>query len=553
MDRTLTEPMTLLKSLFRKDSMVAALPLASAALLCACLTTEIAASLCYVALMPFAYVLVAPKIPRATYAATYLAGLAIHLVCMSWVLDCYRYENTVGPYAVQWFWIGTWGGALLVGALALGRIITTRWRLPATVLMPLLWVAYEFIRHEMADIATGTGFPWLKLGTALVDSRYLVQIADLGGEYLLSFLVAMINGALVDFAMSLKGKNWRIRLPRRVATAFVSLFVVLLSLMYGYWRVNQSTGPAGPTVVLMGELDLPPLLQPERIRAATGDRHADLLLWPELAYHHAVVEIDRDATVEKTSHHTMTQVSIARNPGENKARRYLQKSAREQNSTLVIGCERIHITKEGYRSYNSLACVDQDGAFQGCYDKINLVPGAESTMRSAELFDAQEFAYSRGDDLGAFRLPTSTASYRFAPAICYDICFGKHFRVMSSPSVDFLVQCGAEGQDESGDISWLMLRYARLRAIENRRALVRNVTLGHSALIDGNGKVLESLTTEPIISPTWLGAVPIDNRWSLYAFCGDWVAYVACFATFCLAVPWTRRHQIGNGSILPIS
>jgi len=347
--------------------------------------------------------------------------------------------------------------------------------------------------------------------------------------------------------MSLRVSSPRVRRRGTVAIAFVSMFVVLLGQMYGYWRVNQSTGLAGPTVVLMGELDLPPLLQPERIRAATGDRHADLLLWPELAYHHAVVEIDRDATAEKISHHTMTQVSIARNPGDNKAIRYLQQSAREQNSTLVIGCERIHFTEEGTRSYNSLACVDQKGEFQGCYDKINLVPGAESTMRSAELFDAQEFAYSRGDDLGAFRLPTSKAIYRFAPAICYDLCFGKHFRAMSSQDVDFLVQCGAEGQDEAGEISWLMLRYARLRAIENRRALVRNVTFGHSALIDGNGRVLDFLTTEPIVSPTWLGTVPIDNRRSLYAVCGDWVAYIACFATLFLVVPLPGREETEEG------
>jgi len=484
---------------------LAVLPLLTAALLCASLTTEWGASLCYVALLPFAYALIAPSIPRATYAAAYLAGLAVHLVGMAWVLDCYRYENAVGPYAVQWFWIGTWGGALFVAMFALGRIIAARWRLPMTVLLPLLWVTYEFIRHEMADIITGTGFPWLKLGTALVDSHTLVQVADLGGEYLLSFLVAMVSGTLVDLFLALS--------PNRTAKfwpVLVACLVMIASTGYGYWRVHQPSGSAGPTVVLMGELDLPPLLPPERLQEATGARHADLLLWPELAYHHTI----HDASMK------------------NSARSYLTQSAQELGCTLIIGCKRI----QGANSYNSLACADPLEGFQGCYDKINLVPGAEAPMRGTELFDASNFSYRRGQDLRVFRLPTETRVYHLVPAICYDICFGQHFRKSRAQDIDFLVQSGAEGQDKSGDVARLMLRYARLRAIENRRALVRNATFGYSGLIDGNGVVLAALTTDPITSPTWLGAVPIDTRWSFYAYWGDWIAFSSCFAIAALAL-----------------
>ncbi|NOY30301.1 MAG: apolipoprotein N-acyltransferase [Planctomycetes bacterium] len=499
---------------------LAVLPLLTAALLCASLTTQWGAELCYVALVPFAYALRASALPRATYAAAYLAGLAVHLVGMSWVLDCYRYENAVGPYAVQWFWIGTWGGALFVAAFALGRVLAARSRLPMTVLLPLLWVTYEFIRHEMAELITGTGFPWLKLGTALLDSRYLVQIADLGGEYLLSFLVAMVSGTLVDLFLALSPNRMEKFWPAPVSCLVLCL-VMIASTGYGYWRVHQPSGNEGPTVVLMGELDLPPLLPPERLREATGTRHADLLLWPELAYHHTI----RDASIKSS------------------ARCHLTHSAKELGCTLVIGCKRI----QGANSYNSLACADSTEGFQGCYDKINLVPGAEAPMRGTELFDASNFSYQRGQDLRVFRLPTKTGVYRFAPAICYDLCFGQHFRKSQTQDIDFLVQCGAEGQDKSDEVARWMLRYARLRAIENRRSLVRNATFGYSALIDGNGVVQVALTTDPITSPTWLGAVPIDTRWSFYAYWGDWIAYVACFATMGLALTRFRAKPQAAG------
>ncbi len=500
------------KSFFGAAPMLAVLPLLTAALLCASLTTEWGTGLCYVALVPFAYVLIAPSIPRATYAAAYLAGLAVHLVGMSWMLDCYRYENSVGPYAVPWFWIGTWGGILFVALFALGRIIAARWRLPMTVLLPLLWVTYEFIRHEVAELMSGTGFPWLKLGTALVDNHTLVQIADLGGEYLLSFLLAMISGTLVDLALALS--------PNRAAKIWpilVSCFVLIASTGYGHWRNSQSPGSAGPTVVLMGELDLPPLLPPKRLQEATGTRHADLLLWPELAYHHTIQDP----------------------PMEDSARCHLTHSAQELDCTLVIGCERAR----GASRYNSLACADPVEGFQGCYDKINLVPGAEASMHRTALVDANNFSYQRGQDLRVFRLPTETRVYCFAPAICYDICFGQHFRKSRTQDIDFLVQSGAEGQDKSDEVARLMLRYARLRAIENRRALVRNATFGYSGLIDGNGVVQVALTTDPITSPTWLGVVPIDTRWSFYSYWGDWIAFSSCFAIVILALGFASKPE----------
>ena len=545
MDLKSTEYLCRLRYCLGRVSTISLLPLVTAALLCVCLTTERWTGLCYVALVPFAFVLAAPSISRATYASTYLSGLVVHLVGMAWVLECYRYDKAIGPYAVQWFWIGTWGGALLVAAFALGRIIMASWRLPVTILLPLLWIAYEFIRHEMADLATGTGFPWLKLGTSLVDSRYFLQVADLGGEYLLSFLVAMINGAIVDSLITLYHGRQKTCPARNCTIIAVSIagLLVFTSLGYGHWRVNQSPGDPGPTVALMGELDLPPLLDTKRLNAATEGHQADLLLWPELAYHHAVVDIDVDARASDELHRAVSQVSHVNAGNDKRALNYLAQSAQELGSTLVIGCERVHRSKEGSRSFNSLACAGAIEGFQGCYDKVNLVPGAETAMRSADLIGATEYAYRRGEDMRLFNLSTATVAYRFAPGICYDLCFGNHYRGFPTQEADFLVQCGAEGQDKSGKIAWLMLRYARLRSVENRRALVRNVTLGHSALVDSNGVVRVALSTEPITMPTWLGAVPIDTRQSLYAIAGDWIAYLACMVTLGLALSAKPFHH----------
>ena len=81
-------------------------------------------------------------------------------------------------------------------------------------------------------------------------------------------------------------------------------------------------------------------------------------------------------------------------------------------------------------------------------------------------------------------------------------------------------------------MSTMLLRMAQLRAIETRRAIVRNSHLGFSGLIDANGAVVLHNDRQPLDDPWLLGAVPLDDRTSIYARFGDWLS-PACFK--CLA------------------
>ena len=197
-------------------------------------------------------------------------------------------------------------------------------------------------------------------------------------------------------------------------------------------------------------------------------------------------------------------------------------------ATLLIGCEHLHHSEREVRLCNSVACSDHVVGFQGCYDKRYLVPAAET----ASVRDAEGPFYVPGQNVEVFLATTPQGAYRFGTAICYDLCFGAHFRDLlgAEQTVDFFVQCGAEGQDRDQVVADRMLRFARLRAVESRRPLVRNVTLGHSALIDGNGVVREALPPEPLTEPYWLGAIPLDGRRSFYAVYGDWIAQLSCSA-----------------------
>ena len=67
-------------------------------------------------------------------------------------------------------------------------------------LVPVVWTALEYLRSQFA-----TGFSWYMLAHSQHDYLGVIQIADLGGAYAVSFLVAMVNGLFADALLALEG------------------------------------------------------------------------------------------------------------------------------------------------------------------------------------------------------------------------------------------------------------------------------------------------------------------------------------------------------------
>ncbi len=71
------------------------------------------------------------------------------------------------------------------------------------------------------------------------------------------------------------------------------------------------------------------------------------------------------------------------------------------------------------------------------------------------------------------------------------------------------------------------LAVSAFRCIENRVPLVRAVNTGISAMIDGNGQIVQSLAK--LKTGVLTAVTPLDDRVSLYSQWGDWLGQ------FCLA------------------
>src|SRR5688572_31317817 len=95
-----------------------------------------------------------------------------------------------------------WMAVLALAILHAGIIVacgaSLRWwyratRLPLALLLPVTFVAGEFLRL-LGPLGVPTGL----LALSFHPQLWMIQIADLGGIYLVSFAVASVNGALAD-------------------------------------------------------------------------------------------------------------------------------------------------------------------------------------------------------------------------------------------------------------------------------------------------------------------------------------------------------------------
>ncbi|GAF72468.1 unnamed protein product, partial [marine sediment metagenome] len=173
---------------------------------------------------------------------SFLLGLAFWIVNVHWVIPI-----TVPGYIAQCVYLSAY--FLLAGWLL--RHCYQRRRLPFFLLLPIIWVGLELLRGHVI-----TGFSWLLLGHSQFRWTRLIQIADLTGAYGVSFLVAMLNGLIVDLLLQplfLRTKSGS-KPSVVVAVGVVTLMgLAVFTLVYGTKQMHVGQYRPGPRVALIQE------------------------------------------------------------------------------------------------------------------------------------------------------------------------------------------------------------------------------------------------------------------------------------------------------------
>ena len=190
-------------------------------------------------------------------------------------------------------------------------------------------------------------------------------------------------------------------------------------------------------------------------------------------------------------------------------------------------------TRQGSRSRQTAPCCSILPA-AGCfaYDKIHLVPFGEYVpLRQWLTFvgrltaDISDFTPGAAYTVGDLRYG-SASEQKFGAFICYEAVFPNEVRHFTLGGAELLINMSNDGWFGRSSAPAQHLMMARVRAVENRRWLLRDTNNGYTASVDPYGRIVAGE-----LGTDFRGELdaPYDFRsgLTLYARFGDWFAWLS--------------------------
>lgn len=456
-------------------------------------------------------------------------------------------------WIVLLFWLRhvTWVGMIGLGGI-LGAFFAL-WLLWARTLLPVFgarsfairvagyaglaggWVVLEWMRSWFL-----WGFPWAPLALSQWERPVVLQIAAWTGAYGVSFLLVVFNASIAETLRTrvwLRGKglwaNW--------FSPDLYLALALLGFCFVVFFRGLPDGEGGETAgVKFGVVQpyTPPELKwdtererenlriLERQTRFVGSLENEVLLWPEAATPWPVL-------------------------GRPEMRKRVERLVRGLGRPLLMGNLAIE-RGETDRWYNGAFVVYPDtGLEEDFYAKRQLVPFGEFVPPPFGFID--KFVpvggnFTPGEKPGLLTLKLSGRTIRVGPLVCYEDVFPRLSRasVRAGAELLFVTTNNAWYGEEGG--AEQHAAHSVLRAVENRRPVVRAGNGGWSGWIDAGGNVRDVLRDENgsiyfrgggVLAVSW------NERWrgreTVYTRFGDW--WVAVSAVFALAAGGVARNR----------
>lgn len=366
------------------------------------------------------------------------------------------------------------------------------------------WLTYKFRLNfilktvffsaawTLAEIARGyalTGFPWNLVGYSFLFNENISQLGSIIGVYGLS-LCAMLFFTSPYLAIYYIFKS-KFSFTYRTCFSlyFIMPTILVLTLLYNWGgeRIAANKDKFAKTKIRIVQPNIAqadkfnPDLKEEQLfkyytlslkESKLLDFVPNLVIWPEVA----------------------TQINVAED------KEFLREIADiiPTGAYLILGT----IRQEGWvlhsKFFNSVQLVNSEGTLQKIhYDKFHLVPFGEYVPLREFLPGIEKIAKGVGDfDKGNSPKTLKISNFPpFSPLICYEIIFpGEVIDKDSKPEWILNLTNDAWFGNSSGPQQHLDT--VRMRAIEEGLPVIRSANTGISAVVDGYGRVLESLKLE---------------------------------------------------------
>ncbi len=456
-----------------------------------------------VALTPLLIVLARTRDGWRRFAYGWAAGIFFWFFLCTWIQFVLEVHGGMG----RW---GGWASFLLFAILKglhlavfswLAGPLMRRWYgVPAVA---ALWTGLERTHATF-------GFAWLDLGNAGITMSVPLRLAPFVGVYGVSFVFAMLAAGLACVLL----RYSRIRLLPLLALALLWLLPPIPESVPAQEKallVQPNIDPSTEWTSLVQERT------EEQLALISDVLPARLVIWPELPaplYYYKDAAF-RDLASQIARRHGYFLFGTVAYTGKNQP----------LNSALLLG---------------------PNGSEAGRYDKIALVPFGEFVP---PLFSfVNRITQEAGDFVPGHDVKVlNAAGQRLGIFICYESAFPDLVRQFTKKGANVLVNLSNDAYFGRSEAREQHLLLVRMRAIENRRYIVRATNDGISAVIDPAGRPVKKLPAyEELAAPVRYGTV---QSTTFYARHGDWFAWGCLAAGLMLAgvEGWGRfKNQLGR-------
>jgi apolipoprotein N-acyltransferase len=477
--------------------------------------------------------------PRVAFLCGGLHMLFFIVTSVPWIVDVLAEHGGVPK-------IAGWGLVVLIGLFVGLQCGVFAWCvnrlaqqsiLLACVGAPFLWVTLEFVREHFPEIS----FPWGLLGYPASSNLGLLQITSLTGIYGLSFFAVSIN-AVFAWCDAATGTPVRTRVTVLVSTLVFLLAVILIAPRFvplghanHYARAVQLNFPEvndfPPTWYQQHEEDLNDI---EHLSLEPSDKHPDLLIWPETPAPFSFEDarfVNRASAIGVKFGHPFLAGAIEWRP-------------LAANGSIIQ-----HVIVP----YNSAVMVDSKGHNIFTYDKIHLVPFGEYEPfplihRVVKSVSSEIGGFAKGHKFAVAHLPDG---YTLSAFICYEAIYPGQIRHFAAEGAQLFVNISNDGWFGRSAAAEQHLRFARVRAVENRRWMLRVTNSGITVSVDPYGRIFS-----PVPPDVRAGVdLPYDFRTdeTVYTRYGDWFAWLCIIVSAILmATTFWKGNIAGEGIAIPV-
>jgi apolipoprotein N-acyltransferase len=389
----------------------------------------------------------------------------------------------------------------------------------------IYWIAFEYFHYNWES-----SWPWLTLGNVFSIRPAWVQWYDHTGVLGGSLWILCLNLILFKIIRNIivLKETIRIQTPLFYVSGILLLAPLTISFVQ-YFSFEEKLNPIEVTAIqpnidpynekfhsdVFGQLDKLLLLGTRKITEQT-----DLIVAPETAIS---LSFDEDG------------LNSPMNFSEAVKEYFKSREKYFKGKPICIGASthRYFDSKNSFASqqiesnryiehYNTSVLINS-GNFSFIH-KSKLVPGVEKIPFAKTFPFLEDMSIDLGGTTGTLGIEAEpqifeTSKAKFAPVICYESAFGEFVSQQCRKGAELICIITNDGWWHDTPGYKQHASFASLRAIENRRSVVRAANTGISCFVDQKGNILQA--TDWWVPAVISGTVNLNSELSFYTIYGD--------------------------------